>query len=103
MGAVIKPGSDRSHVAKSTSNTAKNFGIAQNAADNAGDLVEVSLQGGGGKGLAGGDITFGDMLTSDGNGALIVTTTAGDRVVAMAMEDAAAGDLFAVEVINVLI
>lgn len=99
QGSVVKPGADLKHVLKSTSATAKNFGIAQNAAAAAEDVVEVALPGGGGKGLAGGAIAFGDLLTADVNGALVATTSANDRVVAVAMEDAVAGDLFSLHVV----
>ncbi len=102
-GSVVKPGADNQHVLKSAAATSKNFGIAQNAALAAEDKVEVALPGGGGKGLAGGSISFGDCVTSDGNGALVTTVTAGDRVVAIAMEDASAGDLFSLQVVSFLI
>jgi len=98
-GSVVKPGADNQHVLKSASAASKNFGIAQNAATLAEDKVEVALPGGGGKGLAGGAILFGDLLTSDVNGALVATTTANDRVVAVAMDDAATGDLFSLQVV----
>lgn len=95
-GSVVKVGSDAKHVAKSTAATAKNFGIAQNAATAADDKVEVALPGGGAKGLAGGTISYGDLLTADSNGALVATTTANDRVVGIALEDAVANDVFSV-------
>lgn len=95
-GCVVKPGADNQHVLISASATSKNFGIAQNAAAAAEDKVEVALPGGGAKGLAGGSISFGDLLTSDSAGKLVATTTANDRVVAIALEDAVANDLFSV-------
>lgn len=98
-GCVVKPGADNKHVLISASATSKNFGIAQNAAAAAEDLVEVALPGGGAKGLAGDTISFGDLLTSDSAGKLVATTTANDRVVAIAMEDAVVGDLFSVHVV----
>ena len=97
-GSVVKPGADNAHVLKSVLATSKNFGIAQNAASAAEDKVEVALPGGGGRALAGGSISFGDLLTADTNGALVATTTANDRVIAIAMEDASSGDLFSVHV-----
>jgi hypothetical protein len=98
-GSVVKPGADNQHVLVSAAATSKNFGVAQNAAAAAEDKVEVALPGGGGKGLAGGSISFGDLLTSDGAGALIATTTENDRYVAIAMEDASSGDLFAIHIV----
>jgi len=98
-GSVVKPGASHLHVAKSTSATAKNFGVAMSEATVAGDLIEIALPGGGGKGLAGASVLFGDLLTSDGAGALIATTSANDRVIAVAMEDASSGDLFSIHMV----
>lgn len=97
-GSVVKPGATSDYVTKSTAATAKNMGVAQNAAEAADDLVEVALPGGGGFGLAGGTIAEGDLLTSDASGALIATTSANDRVVAVAMQDAVAGDIFSIQI-----
>ena len=103
VGNVVIGGADNAHVAISASGSAKNIGIAQSASVNAEDLIEVALPGGGAKALAGGTVAFGDLLTSDGNGALVVTTTPGDRYVAMAMDAADAGDLFSVHMVAGLI
>lgn len=103
-GCVVKPGADNQHVIVSAAATSKNLGIAQNAVTTAEDKVEVAVPGGGAKALLGsGGCAFGDLLTSDANGALVVTTTPGDRVVAMAMDDGSAGDLVAVHVVCILI
>lgn len=98
-GKSVKIGADREHVVAGAANTDGLIGIAQNAAANAEDLVEVALPGGGAKALAKESITAGKLLTSNADGALEQTNASGDRVIGMAMEDAAAGDLFAVEVI----
>lgn len=97
-GCAVKGGADNKHVVVGAGNTDKLVGIALGAALLAEDKVEVALTGGGAKGLAGGTIAFGDLLTSDASGNLITTANAGDRVVAVAMESAVAGDLFSVEV-----
>lgn len=97
-GMVVKPGSDRDHVAKSVLATSKNFGIAMNTVTTAEDKVEVALPGGGAKGLLGGTVSFGDLLTADSAGKLVATTTANDKVVAQAMEDGVVDDLIAVMV-----
>ena len=109
-GCVVKVGSDRSHVTLAAASTDKILGLSQTSISNTaegvtgavGDPVEVALSGAGAKGLcgSGGSIAAGDYLTSDANGALVTTTSAGDRVVAMAMEAAVSGDLFSVEVVN---
>ncbi len=103
-GMVVKPGSDRDHVVKSAAATSLNLGLAMNDTTTAEDLVEIALPGGGGKALVGsGGCHFGDLLTSDSSGTLVVTTTPGDRYIAMAMDDASAGDLVAVAVVAGLI
>lgn len=101
-GKAVKIGSSREHVAVAAGNTDPCIGIAQNAAVNAGDPVEVALPGGGGKALAKETITAGKLLVSNADGALEQTNADGDRVIAMAMEDAVVGDLFAVEVVACL-
>ena len=98
-GAVVKYGSDNKHVAKSTAATDKHVGIAQNAAVNAGDKVEVALPGGGAKALAGGSINGGDVLTADSSGNVVATTTDHDRVIAVALDGAASADLVSVHVV----
>jgi len=98
-GMAVKAGSDSQHVAAATGKTDKIIGIAQNAAAAIDDQVEVALPGGGGKGLAGGTILFGDALTSDNStGKLVATTTAGDHVIATAMDGAVVGDVFSLHV-----
>lgn len=95
-GSALKYGSDNEHVAKATASTDKLVGIAQSASTAAEDQIEVALVGGGAKGLAGGTIAGGDLVTADSNGALIATTTPADRYLGVAMNGAVASDLFAV-------
>lgn len=83
--------------------TDKSVGLAQNAADAEGDLVEVAHPGGGAKALLGGSVSAGDLLAPTTGGALIATTTATNRYIAMALEDGSSGDLIAVEVVAGLI
>lgn len=78
--------------------TDKSIGIAMNAATGADEKVEVALPGGGAKALAGGSISAGDLLAPTTGGALIATTTATNRYIAVALEDAVSGDLFSVQV-----
>lgn len=58
--------------------------------------VVVALPHGGGtsKVISGGSISAGAALTTDGDGKAITTTTAGDYVFGIALEDADAGDIF---------
>lgn len=83
--------------------TDKSIGIAMNDAAGAGDKVEVALSGGGAKVLAGGSISAGDLLAPTTGGALIATTSATNRYVAIAMEDMASGDLGSADVVIGLI
>lgn len=97
---AVKFGSSDKHVVKSSAATDKHVGISQNAGVSADDPIEVALPGGGGKAKLGGTVTRGDALTSDANGKLITTTTAGDQVVAKAMASGVLDDVIGVEVVD---
>jgi hypothetical protein len=97
-GSAVKIGSDKEHVAKCTANTDASIGIAQNSVTTAEDCVEVAIAGGGAKALAKETIAAGKLLVPNADGSLEQTNASGDRVIAVAMESAVAGDLFAVEV-----
>jgi len=97
-GKAVKIGADAEHVAVGAANTDGCIGIAQSASSAAEERIEVALQGGGAKGLAGETITAGKLLVSHTDGSLYQANASGDRVVAVAMEDAVVGDIFAVEV-----
>ena len=60
-----------------------------------GASVDVQMPWGGGSGLviAGGTITIGQELTTDGNGKAIATTTSDDHVFGVAMRGAVVGDI----------
>ncbi len=90
-------------VTASNAVTDKSVGVAMVAATTAGDKVEVAMPGGGAKGLAGGSISAGDLLAPTTGGALIATTTATNRYVGIALEDASSGDLFSMMVVPGLI
>jgi hypothetical protein len=98
-GSAVKIGTDKQHVAKSTATTDKSVGIAMNAAAAAEDLVEVALPGGGGKALAQTTIAAGKLLVPHTDGSLKPVSGANDRFIAMATDDAVAGDLVQVEVV----
>ncbi len=83
--------------------TDKSVGIAQNAATEAGEKVEVALPGGGAKALVGGTVAAGDLLAPTTGGALIATTTATNRWIAIAMEDGASGEIISVHVVAGLV
>lgn len=99
LGKAVKIGASGDYVSVGAANTDACVGIVQNAPDAAGALAEVALPGGGAKALAGEAITKGKLLVSHTDGSLVQANASGDRVVAMAMEDAVSGDIFAVEVL----
>lgn len=90
--------SDASKVVQATAVNGLNFGIAQHDAV-AGEIIEVAVVGGGAKALAQATIAAGEMLISHTDGALKPASAETDRVIAIAMDDAAAGDIFDVIVI----
>lgn len=98
-GMVVKFDTSDDHVIKAALATNSLIGIAQTAATTAEDLVEVALPGGGAKGLSGGVITRGALLTSDTSGKLVSTTSTADRIIGVALASAAADDLFDVMVV----
>jgi hypothetical protein len=98
-GQVVIFGADGQHVTPATGATTALIGIAQGDAAAAEDPIEVALPGGGAKAKAGGTITKGALLTSDGSGLAVATTTGGDRIIGMAMDAAVSGDIFSVEVV----
>ena len=59
-------------------------------------ICEVATVGGGAKAIAGGTITAGSELEVDANGDLVVTAGAAENTVAIALESAVDGDIFAV-------
>lgn len=102
-GSAVKFDSADDQVVECSANTDAAIGVAQNTLTAAeatqGLLCEVALPGGGAKGLAGEAITRGKFLVPAADGDLEQTNASGDRVIAMAMEDAVAGDIFAIEVV----
>lgn len=92
-GKAVKFGSDDKHVIIGAAATDDVIGIAQSAATAAEDLVEVAVAQGA-KGLAQTSITRGMLLVSHTDGALKPIAAANDRVIGVAMESAAASDLF---------
>lgn len=97
-GQAVKIGTSRVRVIPVAATTDKSIGIAQNVAANVGDLVEVAVTGGGAKGLAKTTINAGDILGHNADGSLQKAAAANDRVVGIALEDAAAADIFSVQV-----
>jgi hypothetical protein len=90
--------SNASQVVVAAAATDDCIGIAQIAVV-AGEYCEVAVIGGGAKALAQATVAAGKLLVSHTDGALKPIANANDRVIAIAMDDAVAGDLFDVMVI----
>lgn len=97
-GQAVKFSSDNKTVIKCAATTDKAIGVAQNATTTAGDLVEVALPGGGAKGLAKTTIALGDILGVNADGSIQKVASAADRVIGVAMDSAAAADIFSLMV-----
>lgn len=99
-GQAVKIGSSSKVVVKITATTDLSIGIAQNVATAAGDLVEVAVPGGGGKALAKTTISAGNILGHNADASVQKLASANDKIVAQAMEDAVAGDVFQVLILS---
>lgn len=105
-GKAVKKGADDQHVIAGAANTDNVIGIANMAVTNLDsqgaaieETIEIALPGGGAKALAGETISMGDKLVSGTDGKLVKTNAAGDKIIAIAMQDAVLDDLFSVEVV----
>ena len=100
-GQAVKLAASKSgkQVTAVSATTDLSIGIAQNAAVNAGDLVEVALPGGGGKALAKASIAVGNILGHNADGSIQKLASASDKIIGQAMDDASAGDIFSVLVV----
>jgi hypothetical protein len=94
-GKAVKLDSTGKTVTQCSATTDQAIGVAQNAAVNAGDLVEVAHEGGGAKFLAKATIAAGDILGINADGSIQKVASANDRVIGYALQSAAAADLFA--------
>lgn len=97
-GQAVKFGTTNKRVTPVSATTDKSVGVAQNAAVNVADLVEV-VHVGGAKGLAKATIALGDQLGHNADGSIQKVASANDRVIGYAMDSAAAGDIFSMLVV----
>ncbi len=74
------------------------LGILQNA-PGAGQVCEIAIPGGGAKATSGDTITAGQLLEVGSNGVLVRAQGVAENIVAMALESAVSGDVFAVMVL----
>lgn len=74
------------------------IGISEQIGSRLNDTVVDVILSGTAEAVAGGTITRGDRLTSNGSGAVITSTAETDRIVGVALQSAVSGDI-----INVLI
>lgn len=98
-GQAVKFGASNKRVTPVSATTDLSIGVAQNVAVNVGDLVEVALPGGGAKGLAKAAISKGNILGHNADGSIQKLANANDKIIGQAMDDAAAGDIFAMHVV----
>lgn len=98
-GKAMKKGADENHVVVGAANTDNCIGILQTATTDAEDDAEVAVHGGA-KALLGESVVMGDMLVSHTDGTLVKANASGDKLVAMAMEDGASGDLISVVIVH---
>ena len=94
---IVKPGADNTKVVQGAAATDKLIGVSDSIGGASGETIDVILDG---IALvkAGGSIAMGDLITSDSTGQGVATTTASNRIIGVAMEDAASGDLFGVRI-----
>lgn len=97
-GKAVKLNSTGKIVTQCSATTDQAIGVAQNAAVNVGDLVEVAQGGGAGKCLAKATIAAGDELGINADGSIQKVASANDRIVGYALQAAAAGDIFAADI-----
>lgn len=94
-GIIVKLSSG--NVVVATAATDKIIGVTTNSCE-AGETVDVRLRSAQGtiKVKAGGNISVGDWLTTDGDGEAIATTTDGNELIGMALEAGVDNDLIEV-------
>lgn len=86
-------------VARIATANVRAIGVIENPPSGTGKAMSVALSGLT-RGIAGGDITAGLALKTDANGALVHADTDKDKVVAIAQEAAASGELFDIEIVK---
>lgn len=99
-GKAVKFGSSNEIVSQCSATTDLSIGIAQNTTTTAGDAIEVAMPGGGAKALAKTTISKGNILGHNADGSIQKLASASDKIVAQAMDDAVAGDIFQVIVLS---
>ncbi len=94
---IVKAGADDTKVVVGAAATDKLIGVSDNIGGAINESIDVILDG-----IAvvklGGTVAFGDLITSDGTGQGIATTTAGNRWIGYAMEGGVSGDLIGVRI-----
>jgi len=92
---IVKLDSTENVAVLASAATDKLIGVLLNK-PKSGETMDVYARNasGTGKVIAGGDITVGAYITSDGDGKAVATTTARQQVLGIALEAAAAGDIF---------
>lgn len=96
-GQVVKFGTDDEHIAAASAVSDALIGVAQEAATTAEDLVEVAI-GGGARALCGDTVTRGAKLTVDASGYVVVSSTANDQIIGIAMQAGVVNDLIWIQI-----
>jgi hypothetical protein len=88
---IVKFGATALNAVVGAAATDKLIGVSDTLGADSGEAFDVILDG-----IAevtyGGTVAFGDLLTSDSTGRAITSTTAGNRIIGIAMEDGVVGD-----------
>jgi len=94
---IVKGGADETKVVVGAAATDKLIGIGDSLGSASGETLDVIIDG---IALvkAGGTIAVGDIITSDGTGQALATTTAGNRYIGIAIDPGVSGDLIGVRI-----
>lgn len=99
---IVKPGADDTKVVVGAAATDKLIGVSDSIGAASGETFDVILDG---IALvsAGGVVAAGDHVTANATGQAIATTTAGNRVIGVAMDSGVLNDLIGVRIVPFLI
>ncbi|HEY0466067.1 MAG TPA: hypothetical protein VGC79_17775 [Polyangiaceae bacterium] len=97
---IVKNGAADGTVLIAAAATDKLLGVTDRIATASGDVADIVLSGSG-ELVAGGNVAFGDPITSDAAGAGVVAAPAGGanvRIIGFALSSAVANDIFPIRV-----
>ena len=97
-GKAVKVGHANGWVAIGAATTDRCIGIAQVTASASGKAIEVAIQGGGAKALAGASIAAGKDVVCNTDGTVVVPTGSLDEMIGRAIDGGLTNDLIDIEV-----